>query len=985
MGIDPTNDLSLRVPTDGTAPAGDARLGNAVIAMLAMKDERGRVVDFRIEEMNGPAARAMGVDREAVRGRLASELAEMRFDANAVERCYVAATTGEDQTWIDEIDFPGIGLRRVRSTAVVLDDAVLLFGEDVSADWEEEHRLSELVARAPMMMTVVGPDGDVRWTSPGTRQVLGREPEELLGPPQLDKMHPDDAPGLLAGVLNMQQGRRDGERAVSTMEYRLRHADGRWRWINFTVEDFTDVDPVNGVVCYGQDVTEQRLAAEYAALDGEIHGAIVAGTPFDLVLQSLCDRLIDILDATVVWVGLAEEDGTISVRGSAGPIREVFRGVSPRWDDTPVGRGPVGECIRSRRTVVSDIESARQAGLDQSVADSLSRLGVNAGVAIPLIADQLAVGALGINLDDDAKLDESTIATLEGIASWIAVAISMNRGRQRERLLAAALAAAANAVAITDARGRITWVNDAYTTTTGRTFADAVGEIPEPLDDPLGRTAQSREMWAAIGNNRSWSGEVTGRRRDGELYRAIKTITPLFSASDEIEHFVIIQEDVSDLRDTEQQLEQATTRDLLTGLPNRKSFMDTLSSAIDGRSGSEGWVVVACLDLDNFRQVNERDGMEAGDQMLVRLSERLGRLVRADDVVARLGGDTFAVAVTGIESRDQAVQRLEQVRARLDRSNAEHRHETVSTGVVVIDPEGPRQTAADVLRDADLAMRRAKSEGPGGFAFFDETIRTEVVERLTLTQELATAIERGDLMLHYQPQFSLASGRLAGVEALVRWHHPERGMLPPGVFLPLAESAGLIPALDTFVRTTALGQLATWLRRYPAESVPQMSLNLSPVEFGSEGIGAQVRAEIDRFGVPAGKVTLEILETSIVSDEAADMVQDLSDLGVRLAIDDFGTGYSSLAYLTTLPVDELKIDRSFVAQLDQLDDRARTVVAATITLGHQLGLSITAEGVETAEQEQVLAELACDEVQGYYRSRPVPAETVEALIADQAG
>ena len=378
MGIEPSTDLSLRVPADGASPSDDGRLGHAVIAFSTVKDEHGRVVDFRLEEINGPAARAMGVERDAVRGRLTSELAEMRFDANAVERCIAAVATGEDQTWIDEIDFPGIGLRKVKSTAVVIDDAVLLFGEDVSDDWEQGTRLSELVARAPMMMTVVDPSGDVRWTSPGTRQVLGREPEELLGPPQLDKMHPDDAPGLLAGVLNIQAGRRDSERSRSTMEYRLRHADGRWRWINFTVEDFTDVAPVNGIVCYGQDVTEQRMAAEYAALDGEIHGAIVAGTPFDLVLQSLCDRLIDILDATVVWVGLAEEDGTISVRGSAGPIREVFRGVSPRWDDTPVGRGPVGECIRERRTVVSDIESAREAGLDASVADSLTRLGISA-------------------------------------------------------------------------------------------------------------------------------------------------------------------------------------------------------------------------------------------------------------------------------------------------------------------------------------------------------------------------------------------------------------------------------------------------------------------------------------------------------------------------------------------------------------------------------------------------------------------------------
>jgi diguanylate cyclase (GGDEF)-like protein/PAS domain S-box-containing protein len=979
-------DFSVRVPPSSAAAQDLPHLGNAVIALSIVRDDNGSFTDFRVEAVNETAALAVDVDPDEVRGRLTSELPKMHFNREAVERCRAAAATGLDQSWVHDVDFPGTGPRKVRTSIVVVEDTLLMIGEDISAGWEEEHRLAELVARAPVMMTIVDADGSVRWTSPGTRQVLGREPEELLGPPQLDKMHPDDAPMLLAGVTGLAGARRHGEKSASNqMEYRLRHADGRWRWIHFTIEDFTGVEPIDGVVCYGQDVTEQRMAADYAALDGEIHGAIVAGTPFDLVLQSLCDRLIEILDATVVWVGLAEEDGTVSVRGSAGPIREVFRGVSPRWDDTPVGRGPVGECIRQRSTIVTDLDSARRAGLDDVVVESLHRLGINAGVAIPLIADHMAVGALGINLDDPSKLDESTVATLEGIASWIAVAISMNRGRQRERLLAAALAAAANSVAITDSRGRITWVNESYTTTTGRSFADAVGEIPEPLDDPLGRTPQSREMWAAIGNNRSWSGEITGRRRNGELYRVIKTITPLFSASDEIEHFVIIQEDVSELRDAEQQLQQATSNDLLTGLPNRKSFLDTLGGAIDGADEDRGWTVVVCLDLDNFRQVNERDGMEAGDQMLVRLSERLGRLVRSDDVVARLGGDTFAIAVAGIESRDQAVQRLEQVRARLDRLNGEHRGETVSTGVVVVSPDGPRQTAADVLRDADLAMRRAKTEGPGGFAFFDEAIRTEVVERLTMTQELVGAIERGDLMVHYQPQFSLATGRLVGVEALVRWHHPERGMLPPGVFLPLAESAGLIPALDTFVRSTALAQLSTWLRRHPAEHVPQMSLNLSPVEFASEDLAGQIRAEITRFGVPNDKVTIEILETSIVSDDAAHLVQQLSDIGVRLAIDDFGTGYSSLAYLATLPVDELKIDRSFVAQLDQPDDRSRTVVAATITLGHQLGLSITAEGVETAEQQQVLAELACDDVQGFLRSRPVMAETVEALIAEQAG
>ncbi|MFM7069265.1 MAG: putative bifunctional diguanylate cyclase/phosphodiesterase, partial [Actinomycetes bacterium] len=381
--------------------------------------------------------------------------------------------------------------------------------------------------------------------------------------------------------------------------------------------------------------------------------------------------------------------------------------------------------------------------------------------------------------------------------------------------------------------------------------------------------------------------------------------------------------------------------------------------------------------------INERDGMEAGDRMLVRLAERLTKMVRGRDLIARLGGDTFAIAMTDLASRPEAMQRLENIRARIERLNGEPRPETMSSGLVLVDPAVPGLSAADVLRDAEMAMRRAKVEGGRTVSFFDESIRNEVVERLQMTQDLQRAIERGDLTLHYQPQFRLADGALSAVEALVRWHHPERGMLPPGAFLPLAEEAGLIPALDAYVRSAAFAQLGTWIRRYPPASVPNISVNLSPLEFASEGIAEEIRAELRRFHCPADKVTIEILETAIVSAEAAELVQDLSNVGVNLAIDDFGTGYSSLAYLATLPVDHLKVDRSFVAQLDQNDERARAVVAATISLGHELGLGITAEGVETAEQQAALAELGCDYVQGYLRSMPVPAETIEAMIAEQ--
>lgn|GEM_PF-1751585 len=980
---------TIHISSDqGDAPSGASLAlpsgAISTIVLEAVRTDDGVLTDFLCLDLNEASATALGLDAALVRGRPTSEFPEIRFSSEMIDRSLEALTTGADATFFDVLEMPTGERRRLRTTIAPLGDTLIVVAENISDEWLESERMSRLVERAPMMIVVMDQMGNIRWASDGSRQVLGLEPEALLGPPQVDKLHPSDAPTLLNAVSHMQSPRRRSDTPESSsLEYRIRNADGQYRWINFVVEDFTGVESIDGLVCYGQDVTERRFAAEFAALDAEIHGAIVAGTPFDLVLQSLCDRLNEIIEAVVVWVGLAEEDGSVAVRGASGPIDELFRGVTPRWDDSPVGQGPVGECIRRRRTVQMESTDPSLRSLDNHVASAISRLGIRGGVAIPLIADNVVVGALGINVEDPRQLNPSTIATLEGIASWIAVAISMNRGRQRERLLAAALAAAANSVAITDARGRISWVNDSYLSTTGTTFAEAVGRIPEPLDDPLGRSPQSREMWAAISNNRSWSGEVNGRRADGDLYRVIKTITPLFSSADEIEHFVIIQEDVSELRETESRLERATTRDLLTGLPNRRSFLDGLDEVIRS-SGSDGhWTVIACLNLDNFRAINEREGMDRGDRALIRLADRLHTLVRSDDQLARLGADSFAISVSGLLSRSQAVQRLEQLRSRLQRSNAEYPSEVITTGVVVIEPASLNASASDVLRDAELAMRQAKGAG-GGFAFFNESIRTEVQERLNITEDLRQAIANKDLIVHYQPQFSLQSGGLVGVEALVRWHHAERGMLAPAVFLPIAEDAGLIPSLDHLVREIALAQLQTWLGRHESDDVPRISLNLSPVEFSDAGLAEEIAETIARYGCPPSKVTIEILETSIVSDEAAELVTALSEIGVNLAIDDFGTGYSSLAYLSTLPVNELKIDRSFVQRLDVADDRSRAVVSATIRLGHELGMEITAEGVETPNQERILVELGCDLVQGYLRSRPVPAETIEALIAEHA-
>ncbi|MFM7067883.1 MAG: PAS domain S-box protein, partial [Actinomycetes bacterium] len=585
--------------------------GRALAVLQAVRDASGQLVDFRCLEVNEKAAAVIGLRANDLRDKLVAEAPELRFDERVVRECHAALTTGRDSSWISAFTFADGRTFRFRTTVVPVEDTLFVFGEDVTNDWVSEHRLDEVLSRAPMMIAIVqatdaDPLGAVTWASPGTMQVLGRDPSEIVGPLRPDMVHPSDAADFADALAMFEIADDDPESTSGQVTCRLLHADGRWRWIQFTIENLVGVQPVNGIVWYGQDVTRQHQAAQFAALDAEMHGGIVAGQPFNLVLRHLCERLLHILDARVVWIGLREDDGTISVRASEGPLRELFQGVTPRWDDSPVGQGPAGQAIRSQEMVVMSAEAASRTGVDDRVLSALERLDIRGGAAIPLVDGGTAVGVLGVNVGDPRILDESTLATLQGIASWIAVAVSMDRSRQQQRLLSHALSKTENAVAITDNRGRISWVNEAYTRTTGQSLADArEGPIPEPLDDPLGRSPRSRDMWARIGNYQPWKGEVVVRHTDGTLGAVMRTITPLYSASDEIEHFVIIQEDVSALREAEERLAVATTRDVLTGLPNRQSFLERLNATVHPDDGSEPrWAVVACLDVDNFRRIN---------------------------------------------------------------------------------------------------------------------------------------------------------------------------------------------------------------------------------------------------------------------------------------------------------------------------------------------------------------------------------------------
>ena len=422
----------------------------------------------------------------------------------------------------------------------------------------------------------------------------------------------------------------------------------------------------------------------------------------------------------------------------------------------------------------------------------------------------------------------------------------------------------------------------------------------------------------------------------------------------------------------EARLAHQATHDALTGLPNRTLFLDRLGQALAQRHEDGTTVAVVFLDVDRFKVINDSAGHGAGDRLLTGLAQRLSGLVRPGDTVARFGGDEFTVLCQGVAGASGALKIAERIVEGTAAPFALDDGEVVVTLSAGIALPRAGDTPETLLRDADAAMYRAKERGRNRIEVFDEAMRDTAVARLDTEKALRRALDADELVLHYQPQVRVADGRLTGVEALVRWQHPERGLLPPGQFVPLAEEAGLIVPLGARVLEEACRQAQAWRR---AGTPVVVWVNVSPVQVAQPDLARRVAGVLDATGVDPALIGLELTESALLAD--ASSVVALSELGVRLAIDDFGTGYSSLDHLRRFPFDLVKIDRSFVAALDGA--RGTAIVAAVVGLAHALGLEALAEGVETEAQHDALRGIGCDLAQGFWFARPEPAATVAHL------
>jgi diguanylate cyclase (GGDEF)-like protein/PAS domain S-box-containing protein len=615
--------------------------------------------------------------------------------------------------------------------------------------------------------------------------------------------------------------------------------------------------------------------------------------------------------------------------------------------------------------------------------------GVNVGLWI-FIFSGIPFGLLpGVQIDSAGMQQAIAGWFFAGSSAWLLYLLvnksmaAIRRSEEAVRVRDRAIESSANGIVITDATqpdNPIDYVNPAFTRITGYAAAEVIGKNCRFLVREDRQQPELDVVRAAIHEQRECHVLMRNYRKDGSMFWNSLHLAPVRDEKSVVTHFIGVQNDISDIKSYQDKLEHQANHDALTGLPNRYLLYDRLSQSIAHTQREGGVVAVAFVDLDGFKLVNESLGHAAGDELLRTVTERLKACVRDFDTVARYGGDEFIVTIRDSTGGDGFAGFLRRILESVSMPfliNTREVFLTASIGVSLYPHDG--KDIDTLVKNAAAAMNRAKEQGRNTVHYYTAEINARVADRLSLAADLHRALERNELLLHYQPQVDSRTGRIIGAEALIRWRHPTRGLVPPSVFIPVAEETGLIQPIGAWVLETACEQAREWQNM--GVPLPTISVNVSVRQFMRKDLLDVLVKVIRNANLDARVLELEVTESLIMSDadEFVSTLKKLKDVGIKLAIDDFGTGYSSLSHLKRMPLDRLKVDQSFVRDISSDPDSA-TIVEAIINLGHSLKLKVIAEGVETAQQLEFLLERGCEEFQGYHFSRPVPAADFTAML-----
>lgn len=574
-------------------------------------------------------------------------------------------------------------------------------------------------------------------------------------------------------------------------------------------------------------------------------------------------------------------------------------------------------------------------------------------------------------------------ATIDGAILLFQDITSHKRAEEKLALAASVFENTLDGIMVTDAKGVILQVNKAFSRITGYSPEEAVGQTPRLLRSGQHDEAFHSEMWRMLQEIGAWQGEIWNRRKDGHVFPLWQTISSVRDDEGNIRRYIATYYDITEQKLSEERIYRLAHYDVVTKLPNRLLFIDRLHHALERSKRDGSRLAVFFIDLDHFKTINDTLGHPMGDMLLQQVAERLNQCLRRQDTVARIGGDEFTIlleSIKGIAAAETVSRKVLHALAKPFCVGEQKTFISGSIGISVYPEDG--SDVDTLLKNADLAMYRAKELGRNRYQFYAQEMAEEAEDRLHLLNALRQAMVRQEFLLHYQPLTHLEDRALVGAEALIRWHHPTMGLIAPDKFIPLAEETREIDVIGEWVLRVACSQLRAWLDA----GFPQMRLavNISGQQLKRGDLADTARRVINETRCPAELLDLEITESFIMreADQSIRTLKRLRDLGFELAIDDFGTGYSSLSYLKRIPVTKLKVDRSFVHDIPH-EPNNKAIAKAIIGLGKSLGLTVVAEGIETADQEAFLINEGCHQGQGYLYSRPVPANDFQEILRVQ--
>ncbi|TFF35460.1 EAL domain-containing protein [Pseudomonas sp. RIT623] len=771
-------------------------------------------------------------------------------------------------------------------------------------------------------------------------------------------LHPDDAEHYRA----LRQQQRDTSYGESLhCQLRFRHRDGGWRCYEIREQVLTrDAEgQVSRIIGVGKDVTVQIEASE-SLRDSEQRYRMLAESISDVIFSTDSQLQLNYVSPSVQAVLGYQADwifanGWQSIIANPGQLTGVY-GLLERVSKAV---GDPAQLAQLRDTLPTQL----------FLFDCLRADGRKIPIELRLVLvwDEHArfEGVLGVGRD-----------------------ISQQRRAEKDlRMAATVFEHSTSAILITDPAGYIVQANEAFSRVSGYAVAEVLDQLPGMLTVEQQQNAHLGFVLKQLNQRGSWEGEVWLKRRNGEHYPAWVGITAVLDDEGDLASYVCFFTDISERKASEQRIHRLAYYDALTHLPNRTLFQDRLYTALQQAERHKAWVVLMFLDLDRFKPINDSLGHAAGDRMLKDMAERLLACVDDDDTVARMGGDEFTLLLQPRVTREQALNRAihvaESILGGLVTPFVLENREffvTASIGIALSPQDGSE--LSQLMKNADTAMYHAKERGKNNFQFYQADMNASALERLELESDLRHALEQNEFTLYYQPQFSGDGKRLTGAEALLRWRHPTRGLVPPGDFIPVIEELGLVVDVGDWVLHEACRQLKAWHKE--KVRVPKVSVNISARQFSDGQLGTRIATILEETGLPPACLELELTESILMREvnEAMQILDSLKNLGLSIAVDDFGTGYSSLNYLKQFPIDVLKIDRTFVDGLPEGEQDAQ-IARAIIAMAHSLNLAVIAEGVETHEQLEFLREHGCDEVQGYLFGRPMPANQFEAQFSNE--